>query len=124
MTSICPWLGVAEDGGRILAFAGLCPEEGETLQSLQTECADTFQGIERYVRAVVDRDGRLIWDGEALTWRYGTLQEALALGARADNVEHIVCGFDFAPAIRNVLPDRCECDRCCALRGGAGGGGD
>jgi hypothetical protein len=57
MTCTCPWLVVGEAGDQILVYAGIWHEEGETLQSLQTECPDIFQDIEQYVRAVVDRDG-------------------------------------------------------------------
>jgi hypothetical protein len=105
-----PWLIVAEADGRIVAFGGLCHEEGETLEQYQAEWPDTFTGIERHIRSKVDGLG-------AFTWRYGTPAEALALGTRNHTVEHIICGFDYAPAIRKLLPpdDRCDCDRCRAL---------
>jgi hypothetical protein len=48
---------VAEDGGRILAFTGLCPEEAENTSEPADRVCGHFQGIERYVRAFVDRDG-------------------------------------------------------------------
>ena len=109
MTLPLPWLTVAEADDRIVAFAGLCHEEGETLEELQAEDPETFTSVERYVRSKVNGLG-------AFTWRYGTPAEALALGARMDTVEHVVCGFDFAPAIRKLVPEHhCDCERCRTL---------
>jgi hypothetical protein len=119
MTALLPWLIVGAAADRILVYASLYEEGGETIETLLADDPNLFTDIERHLHDVVDRHGRPLWDHTPLTWRLGTLEEVMALGARDDgeNIEHIVCGHHYAPAVIKALADQCQCDRCRAMFG-------
>jgi hypothetical protein len=68
MTTELPWLIVAEVDGRIVAFCGICDEDGETLEELLADPIDVFGSIETYTRSRLGCG--------PLRWRYGTLDGA------------------------------------------------
>jgi hypothetical protein len=105
--AICSWLIVGVAGDRIMVYASLYEESGETLWSLLAEDPELFGDIAKHLRGLVDHEGRqILADGQRLSWRLGTRAEAIAVGARDDDerVEHILTIA--VTWMRNLRPTR------------------